>query len=36
MEANDSEAAAEFHKFIVHVMAEKLSHVMSTVESLKR
>ncbi|MFN2215139.1 MAG: SLC26A/SulP transporter family protein [Anaerolineales bacterium] len=36
MEANDPEAAAEFHKFIVHIMAEKLSHVMSTVESLKR
>jgi SulP family sulfate permease len=36
MEANDPEAAAEFHKFIVHVMVEKLSHVMSTVESLKR
>ncbi len=36
MEANDPEAAAAFHKFIVHVMAEKLSHVMSTVETLMR
>jgi SulP family sulfate permease len=36
MEANDPEAAAAFHKFIVHVMAEKLSHTMSTVETLMR
>lgn len=36
MEANDPEAAAMFHKFVVQVMAEKLSHVMSTVETLMR
>jgi len=36
MEAYDPEAAALFHKFIVHVMAEKLSHPMSTVETLMR
>jgi SulP family sulfate permease len=34
MEANDPEAAAQFHKFIAHVMAEKLSYLMSTVETL--
>jgi SulP family sulfate permease len=34
MESEDPEAAALFHKFIAHVMAEKLSHLMSTVESL--
>ncbi len=36
METNDPEAAAVFHKFIVHVMAEKLSRLMSTVETLMR
>ena len=34
MESEDPEAAALFHKFIALVMAEKLSHLMSTVESL--
>jgi len=34
MEVNDPEAAAQFHKFIAHVMAEKLSYLMSTVETL--
>ena len=36
MERDDPEAAAGFHKFVVHVMAEKLSHLMSTVETLMR
>ena len=36
MESDDPEAAAAFHKFIVHVMAGKLSHLMSTVETLMR
>jgi len=36
METSDPEAAALFHKFIVHVMAEKLSRLMSTVETLMR
>jgi SulP family sulfate permease len=36
MESDDPEAAALFHKFVVHVMAEKLSHLMSTVETLMR
>ena len=36
MEIDDPEAAAVFHKFVVHVMAEKLSHLMSTVETLMR
>jgi SulP family sulfate permease len=36
MEANDSEAAALFHKFIAHVMAAKLSHLMATVETFMR
>jgi SulP family sulfate permease len=36
MEANDSEAAALFHKFIAQIMAEKLSHLMTTVETLMR
>jgi SulP family sulfate permease len=36
METNDPEAAAVFHKFVVHVMAEKLSRLMSTVETLMR
>ena len=36
MESDDPEAAAVFHKFVVHVMAEKLSHLMSTVETLMR
>jgi SulP family sulfate permease len=36
MEANDSEAAALFHKFIAQIMAEKLSHLMATVETLMR
>ena len=36
MESDNPEAAALFHKFIAHVMAEKLSHLMSTVESLIR
>lgn len=30
METDDPEAAALFHKFVVHIMAEKLSHLMST------
>jgi SulP family sulfate permease len=36
MESEDPEAAALFHKFIAHIMAEKLSNLMSTVESLMR
>lgn len=36
LESSDPEAAAQFHRFIAHVMAEKLSHLMSTVESLMR
>ena len=36
MEANNPEAAAHFHKFIAQVMAEKLSHLMATVETLMR
>jgi SulP family sulfate permease len=36
MEAKDPEAAALFHKFIAKVMAEKLSHLMATVETLMR
>jgi SulP family sulfate permease len=36
MEAKDPEAAALFHKFIAQVMAEKLSHLMGTVETLMR
>jgi SulP family sulfate permease len=36
METDDPEAAALFHKFVVHIMAEKLSHLMSTVETLMR
>lgn len=36
MEVDDPEAASLFHKFIAQVMAEKLSHLMSTVESLMR
>jgi SulP family sulfate permease len=34
MESNDPEAAALFHKYIAHIMAEKLSHLMATVETL--
>jgi SulP family sulfate permease len=36
MESEEPEAAALFHKFIAHIMAEKLSHLMSTVETLMR
>jgi SulP family sulfate permease len=36
METEDPEAAALFHKFVAHIMAEKLSHIMSTVETLMR
>jgi SulP family sulfate permease len=36
MEVEQPEAAALFHKFIAHFMAEKLSHLMSTVETLMR
>jgi SulP family sulfate permease len=36
METEDPEAAALFHKYIAQIMAEKLSHLMSTVESLLR
>jgi SulP family sulfate permease len=36
METEEPEAAALFHKFIAHVMAEKLSHLMATVETLMR
>jgi len=36
MEAGDPEAASAFHKFIVHAMAEKLSRIMATVETLMR
>ena len=36
METKEPEAAALFHKFIAHVMAEKLSHLMATVETLMR
>jgi SulP family sulfate permease len=36
MESEDPEAAALFHKYIAYVMAEKLSHLMSTVETLMR
>ena len=36
MEAKDPEAAALFHKFIAQGMAEKLSHLMGTVETLMR
>lgn len=36
MESSDPEAAAAFHKFIVLIMADKLSHIMSTVETLMR
>ena len=36
MEAEDPEAAAAFHKFVVHIMAEKLSRLMGTVETLMR
>jgi SulP family sulfate permease len=36
MESEDPEAAALFHKYIAQILAEKLSHIMSTVESLMR
>jgi SulP family sulfate permease len=36
MEAEEPEAAALFHKFIAYIMAEKLSHLMVTVETLMR
>ena len=36
MESEEPEAAALFHKYIANVMAEKLSHLMSTVETLMR
>jgi SulP family sulfate permease len=34
MESEDPDAAALLHKYFARVMAEKLSHLMSTVESL--
>ena len=36
MESEDPEAAALFHKYIAYAMAEKLSHLMSTIETLMR
>ncbi len=36
MESEEPEAAAMFHRYIANVMAEKLSHLMSTVETLMR
>jgi len=36
MESQDPEAAALFHKYIAYAMAEKLSHLMSTIETLMR
>lgn len=36
MESYDPEAAALFHKFFAHAMAEKLSQLMDTVETLMR
>lgn len=36
MESQDPEAAALFHKYIAYAMAEKLSHLMSTLETLMR
>ncbi|MCK4899740.1 MAG: hypothetical protein KAS38_13230, partial [Anaerolineales bacterium] len=36
MESEEPEAAALFHKYIANVMAEKLSHLMATVETLLR
>ncbi|MFC1997809.1 SulP family inorganic anion transporter [Chloroflexota bacterium] len=36
MESQDPEAAALIHKYFAQIMAEKLSHLMSTVESLMR
>jgi SulP family sulfate permease len=36
MESEEPEAAAMFHRYIANVMAEKLSYLMSTVESLMR
>jgi SulP family sulfate permease len=36
MESEEPQAAALFHKYIANVMAEKLSHLMSTVETLMR
>ena len=36
MESEEPLAAALFHKFIAHVMAAKLSHLMATVETLMR
>jgi CRP-like cAMP-binding protein len=36
MEQEDPKAATLFHKYIAHLMAEKLSHLMSTIETLTR
>jgi SulP family sulfate permease len=36
MESEDPDAAALLHKYFARIMAEKLSHLMSTVESLMR
>ena len=36
MESEDPETAALMHKYIALIMAEKLSYLMSTVESLRR
>jgi len=36
LESEEPQAAALFHKYIANVMAEKLSHLMSTVETLMR
>lgn len=36
MESEDPKAAALFHKYIAYAMAEKLSHLMSTIETLMR
>jgi CRP-like cAMP-binding protein len=36
MESEQPEAAAMFHRFVANVMAEKLSHLMATVETLMR
>jgi SulP family sulfate permease len=36
METEEPLAAALFHKFIAHVMAAKLSHLMATIETLMR
>lgn len=36
MESEQPEAAALFHRYVANVMAEKLSHLMATVETLMR